>query len=423
MMEALNRKIYRMVKIFRMAARALLIHKLRSILSILGIVCGVMAVLSMISIGAGAKNEALRQIEQLGTRNIYLKAVSLTQGQEYKARRQLSAGLSTDDAAMIKRVCQSVEDVSCIKKVSASITGIGKDILPQFIACSASMAELQNLFIRHGRFILRNDVEKENKICVIGNDVAKSLGPALQLGSHIRIGNHLFKIVGILKQYDYDTNKTSAISIRNYNEMVLIPLGLEKIIGRSSSGRGEAPSGLTEIIIKIKETGQVIDAAAIIKRILEVAHHGVKDFMMVVPQELLKQSQKTMRMFNVILGAIAGISLLVGGIGIMNIMLATVSERMREIGIKRAVGATRGHIIMQFLAESVILTFSGGIFGIASGMAAVFLITTVAGWEVAVTAWAIFLPLIVSVLVGIFFGLYPAYRAAFMNPIAALRYE
>ncbi|MBT8373784.1 MAG: ABC transporter permease, partial [Deltaproteobacteria bacterium] len=392
-------------------------------LSILGIVCGVMAVLSMISIGAGAKNEALRQIEQLGTRNIYLKAVSLTQGQEYKARRQLSTGLSADDAAMIKRVCQSVEDVSCIKKVSASITGIGKDILPQFIACSASMADLQNLFMRHGRFILRSDVENENKVCVIGSDVARRLGPNLQLGGHIRIGNHLFKMVGILKQHDSDTKKTSAISIRNYNEMVFIPLGMEKIIARSSSPRGPSSTGLSEIIIKIKETGQVIDAASIIRRIMEVAHHGVEDFQMVVPQELLKQSQKTMRLFNVILGAIAGISLLVGGIGIMNIMLATVSERMREIGIRRAVGATRGHIIMQFLAESVILTFSGGIFGIASGMVAVLLITTVAGWEIAITSWAIFLPLIVSVLVGISFGLYPAYRAAFMNPIAALRHE
>ncbi len=422
-MAALNRRLYRVYKVFEMASRALLTHKLRSILSILGIVCGVMAVLSMISIGAGARNEALRQIEQLGTRNIYLKAVSLTKGQEYKARRKLSAGLTTDDAVMIKKVCKSVEDVSCIKKVSASITGIGKDISPQFIACSSSVVELQNLFIHHGRFILDHDVKMKNKICVIGSHVAKSLGPTLRLGDHIRIGNHLFKIVGILKQYDYDQKKTSAISIRNYNEMVFIPLGLEKIIGRSSSGRGSAPSGLTEIIIKIKETGQVIDAAAIIKRIMEVAHHGVKDFMMVVPQELLKQSQKTMRMFNIILGAIAGISLLVGGIGIMNIMLATVSERMREIGIRRAVGATRSHIIMQFLTESVILTFTGGIFGIASGIAAVLLITTVAGWEIAVTSWAVFLPLIVSVLVGIFFGLYPACRAAFMNPIAALRYE
>jgi len=412
-----------MYKVFGMAARALMGHKLRSFLSILGIVCGVMAVLSMISIGAGARNEALRQIEQLGTRNIYLKSVSLTKGQRYKARRQLSAGLSTDDAAMIKRVCKSVEDVSCIREVSASITGVGKEISPQFIACSSNLAGLQNLVIRYGRFFLSHDITSENKICVLGSHVVESLGPTLWLGDHIRIGDHLFKIVGILKQHDYHTKNTSAISIKNYNEMVFIPLGLEKIIGQPSSERGMTPSALSEIIIKIKETGQVMDAALIIKRIMEVAHRGVKDFMMVVPQQLLKQSQKTRRMFNIILGTIAGISLLVGGIGIMNIMLATVSERMREIGIRRAVGATRGHIIMQFLAESVILTFTGGIFGIVSGICAVLLITVVAGWEIAVTCRAVFLPLIVSVMVGIFFGLYPACRAAFMNPISALRHE
>lgn len=406
-----------------MATRALMGHKLRSALSILGIVCGVMAVLSMVSIGEGAKNEALRQIELLGTRNIYLKAVSLTAGQEYKARRQLSTGLSVDDARMIKKGCEFVADVGYLKEISASIAGTGREVSPQFIACSASIAGLQNLFIRYGRFIRDRDVERKNKVCVLGSNVAESLGSTVRLGKHIRIGGHLFKVVGILKRYDYNSKKTSAISIRNYNEMVFIPLGLEKIIGQLPSGRGAAPSGLTEIIIKIGQTGQVVSASAVIRRIMEVAHHGVKDFQMVVPQELLKQSQKTRRLFNIVLGAIAGISLLVGGIGIMNIMLATVSERTREVGIRRAVGATRGHIIIHFLAESVILTFTGGIAGIAAGLGAVWLITSIAGWETAVTYAAVFLPLFVSVLVGIFFGLYPACRAASMNPIAALRYE
>jgi putative ABC transport system permease protein len=156
---------------------------------------------------------------------------------------------------------------------------------------------------------------------------------------------------------------------------------------------------------------------------MEVAHHGVRDFQMIVPQELLKQSENTRRMFNIVLGAIAGISLLVGGIGIMNIMLATVSERTREIGIRRAVGATRTHIVGQFLAESVILTGVGGIAGIAAGFAAVRLITAIAGWQTVLTFTAVCLPLLMSLLVGIFFGLYPACRAAFMNPIVALRHE
>lgn len=406
-----------------MATGALLDHKLRSALSIVGIVCGVMAVLSMISIGEGARNEALRQIEQLGTRNIYLKAVALTAGQAYKARRKLSAGLRTDDAEMIKKGCESVADVGYLKEVSASITGAGREISPQFIACSASVAGLQNLDIRYGRFVRNRDLDRKNKVCVLGSNVARSLGPKVWLGSHLRVGNHLFKVVGILKHYDYYSEKTSTVSIRNYNEMVFVPLGLEKIIAQPASGKGAAQTGLTEIIVKIRETGEVIGAAAVIDRIMEIAHHGVKDFQMVVPMELLKQSQKTRRMFNIILGAIAGISLLVGGIGIMNIMLATVSERTREIGIRRAVGATRGHIIVQFLAESVILTFTGGIAGIAAGIGAVWLITSVAGWETAITYLSIFLPLLVSVLVGIFFGLYPAFRAANMNPITALRYE
>ena len=175
-----------------MATRALMGHKLRSALSILGIVCGVMAVLSMVSIGEGAKNEALRQIELLGTRNIYLKAVSLTAGQEYKARRQLSTGLSVDDARMIKKGCEFVADVGYLKEVSASIAGTGREVSPQFIACSASIAGLQNLFIRYGRFIRDRDVERKNKICVLGSNVAESLGSTARLGRPFRIGDHLF---------------------------------------------------------------------------------------------------------------------------------------------------------------------------------------------------------------------------------------
>jgi len=156
---------------------------------------------------------------------------------------------------------------------------------------------------------------------------------------------------------------------------------------------------------------------------MEISHGGVEDFQMVVPQELLRQSQKTQRTFNIVLGSIACISLLVGGIGIMNIMLATVSERTKEIGIRRAVGAAREHIMIQFLAESVLLTFSGGIIGVVAGIAGVWLITAMAGWKTAVTIWSIILSLLMSTLVGIFFGMYPAYHAAKMDPIAALRHE
>jgi putative ABC transport system permease protein len=173
----------------------------------------------------------------------------------------------------------------------------------------------------------------------------------------------------------------------------------------------------------VQKTEQVLKAAGIIRRVMEISHGGVEDYQMVIPQELLQQSQKIQRTFNIVLGSIACISLLVGGIGIMNIMLATVSERTKEIGIRRAVGAAREHIMIQFLAESVILTFSGGIIGIAAGIGGVWFITMLAGWKTAITFWSIIFPLVMSILIGIFFGLYPAHRAAKMDPIAALRHE
>ncbi|KPJ78800.1 MAG: hypothetical protein AMJ54_01545 [Deltaproteobacteria bacterium SG8_13] len=419
----LHNRLYRLYGIFRTAARALMDHKLRSALSVVGIVCGVMAVLSMISIGEGAREQALRQIEQLGTRNIYLKPIRLTGEQAYRARRKLSPGLRADDAAMLKRNCELLSQAACLKEFSASISGTGRQITPQFVACSANLAEIQDLAIHRGRFIRNGDVDRKNKVCVLGSAVAASLGPNMRIGSDLRIEDHLFKIVGALKRREDRAKKTSAVSARNVNEMVFVPLGVERIIAQTPHGQAPPPSEVTEIILQVEDTDQVAEAARIVQRLMEVAHHGVQDFQMVVPRELLKQSEKTRRMFNTILGAIAGISLLVGGIGIMNIMLATVSERTREIGIRRAVGATRTHIVLQFLAESIILTAAGGVAGIAAGVGAVWLITTVAGWQTVVTVVAVCLPLLMSILVGIFFGLYPACRAASMNPIAALRHE
>jgi putative ABC transport system permease protein len=418
-----HNRMCRLIKMVRMAARALMSHKLRSALSVVGIVCGVMAVLSMISIGEGARDEALRQIEQLGTRNIYLKSIQLTGEQVYRARRKLSVGLSADDAAMLKRNCQLLTAVGFLKEFSASLSGSGRQITPQFVACSASIAELQQLHLRSGRFIRPHDVEKKNQVCVLGSGVARRLGPSIDVGSSLRIGDHLFKIVGVLERRNRRTKNASTVSTRNINEMIFVPLGLESLAGHTQSGTVSSPSAVTEIVVQAVDTDQVADAATIVERLMEVAHHGVRDFQMIVPQELLKQSENTRRMFNIVLGAIAGISLLVGGIGIMNIMLATVSERTREIGIRRAVGATRTHIVGQFLAESVILTGVGGIAGIAAGFAAVRLITAIAGWQTVLTFTAVCLPLLMSLLVGIFFGLYPACRAAFMNPIVALRHE
>ena len=180
---------------------------------------------------------------------------------------------------------------------------------------------------------------------------------------------------------------------------------------------------LSEIVVQVSRTRDVQAAAALIKRIMAVAHNHIQDYQLLVPLELLKQAERTQRTFNLVLGAIAGISLLVGGIGIMNIMLATVSERTREIGIRRAVGATRGHIMAHFLVESVFLTATGGIIGLLCGLGAVKIISSLAGWNVVISSWSAALPLLISLMVGIFFGLYPARQAASVDPIVALRHH
>ncbi|MGD8769551.1 MAG: ABC transporter permease [Desulfobacterales bacterium] len=417
---------YKTTKILRVAVRSLLQQKLRSFLSALGVVCGVMAVVAMISVGEGAKKETVSQIEQLGTRNIYIKAVPLTKDQAARAREHLSRGLNIADLKRIEKGCVITERVGCLREVSASILGLAREISPQVVACSANYAELQSMHISAGRFIASQDRRQKNLVCVLGNDVARLLGGRGRPGSFIRIDDHLFKVVGILSRIERQTGKSSTVSVRNYNEMVFVPLETAGTLKRRGGGlkkRVGTAHQLSEIVAQVARTEDVMAAAELVKRIMEVSHNYAQDYQLLVPLELLKQAERTQRTFNLVLGAIAGISLLVGGIGIMNIMLATVSERTREIGIRRAVGATRRHIIVHFLSESVILTVSGGIIGLMFGFAAVWVISWIAGWRVAISLWGVALPLLMSFLVGIFFGLYPARQAANVDPIVALRHD
>jgi len=411
------------LKIIVIAIRSLLQHKLRAALSILGVICGVMAVLAMVSIGEGAKRESLSQIEQLGTNNIYLKAISLTETQEKAARERLSRGLTIYDKHRIMKGCSVVKDVACLNELTASMIGMIREISPQIVACSPNYIQVQKLFLSQGRFITDFDIEHKNLVCVVGDNVAESLGPVGKPGSHIRIEEHIFKVVGVLRRYQKKAAKSSAVALRNYNNMVFVPLGTEGVLDQARDIIGPIKRELTEIVIQTYRADQVLETAELIERIMGISHGGVKDYQMVIPLELLQQSQKTQRTFNIVLGSIAFISLLVGGIGIMNIMLTTVSERTREIGIRRAVGAAQEDIIIQFLVESVILTFSGGLFGIIAGIGGVWLITSLAGWKTAITLWSLILPLCMSIFVGIFFGLYPAYQAAKMDPISALHHE
>jgi putative ABC transport system permease protein len=418
--------LYNTRQIVRVALRSLLHQKLRSLLSVLGVVCGVMAVVAMISIGEGAKQETVHQIEQLGTKNIYIKAVALTDSQVAKARERLSRGLTMADLLRIENGCQRAKQIASLKEITASILGLPREITPQVVACSANYAMLLGLHISDGRFIAPQDRYRKNLVCALGSEVARRLETLGKPGQFIRINQHMVKVVGILNRIEQQTGGASTVSTRNYNEMVFVPLETAGTLSSKSAGGAKKISTahqLSEIAIQVARVEDVLPTAQLAKRIMAVAHHGARDYQFIVPLELLKQAERTQRTFNLVLGAIAGISLLVGGIGIMNIMLATVSERTREIGIRRAVGATRRHIVVHFLLESVMLTISGGIIGLLCGLGAVGAISWFAGWRVAVSLWAVALPVIMSFLVGIFFGLYPARQAAQVDPIVALRHE
>jgi len=356
----------------------------------------------MISIGEGARKKALQQIEHLGTNNIYLKS-------------QTSATLSTHDRDRILKNCTAVESIATIRDIQAIPKVSANNSTIKIISCSSNLSSILGLKIINGRFITMQDVKNRNLIAVLGSDTCRYFGHEGNIGGFIRIDDLYFKVVGIVSRTTGQTQ--SSVVSRDYSNMIFLPSGTSLGLHNPNENLEEP---LNEMIIKIINKDDVIGAATIIQRILKLARKGQEDYEIVIPLELLNQAKKTQRMFNIVLGSIAFISLVVGGIGIMNIMLATVTERTREIGIRRAVGASKFHIIIQFLVEAVILTTTGGVIGVIIGVLCVWGIKYSFNFEMDITLTAIIIPLIMAFLTGIFFGIYPAKRAADMDPADAL---
>lgn len=400
------------------SVRSLLLHRLRSLLSTLGILFGVCAVLAMLSIGEGAKQETIEQIQQLGINTMMVRQNTLSEAQQQQARQSRSSGLTEKDALFIEKGVPNIAMIAPVKSVKASLPGTLENMAPEIIAVTSSYKDIKSLSLAEGRFICDTDQKSKQLVCVLGGNVAKALGAAGRVGGTLRIENTLFQIVGVLKANQWTSSKNAFLATKNNNLAVFIPLGSEGVLRTHA----HLDNSLSEIILQMKPNQNPHKISEIIKNILSRFHGYYEDYQIIIPQELLNQANQTQRTFNLVLGSIAAISLLVGGIGIMNMMLANVSERIREIGIRRALGATRMDILLQFLTETLILTLFGAFLGIVIGCCFSFGIGYFAGWKTIVTVWSLALSLGMAMVVGICSGIYPAYQAGNLHPLVALRH-
>lgn len=393
-------------------------HKLRTALTLLGMIFGVGAVIAMLSVGEGAEKEALKMIESMGVRNLVVNARP-TDGEALKSIREHSLGLNLRDVESAKDTLPFVEQWSAEKQVKTfSLFSLEGRSDAQVKGVTSSYFSLTALKLSEGKIFNSDDERYYNQVAVLGPEAARSLFPQGQaIGSVIKVNHQWFTVVGVLTDADTGQSKIQGVKLGGERNQVFIPLStaLKKLDFKPLEDELDA------FKVSISEGVEPSLAAKSLRHLIDRRHGGERDYDIVVPADLLAQHQKTQQIFNIVMACVAGISLLVGGIGIMNIMLATIMERTGEIGLLRALGARRKDIARQFLIESIAISATGGIIGIGVGLLLAMVISIAAGWPVAWSPFAIILALGVCMTIGVGFGLYPAKKAAKLDPIVALQ--
>ncbi|MCL5281063.1 MAG: ABC transporter permease [Planctomycetes bacterium] len=418
----------RVVRNIWLGIENLLLHKLRSFLTMLGVVFGVGSVVAMLSVGEGASKHALDQIRKLGSNNIIITSMkSAEEEQASTSHAHMSVyGLTYEDHRRLTSSFANIRQVAPAKLMRKDSRLRERAMELRVVGATSEWFHLVPRDLVAGRIILPADQEQRAPVAVLTEFGArKLLATENTIGQTLRIGGNQFEVIGIIKS---ESGQAGNIQIPDQDIDVYIPLEVAQryfgdIFAKRTAGSDERERvELHQIIIQVDDPKNAEMVGAGIERMLGMFHKK-KDYAVSIPLALLKQAEATKRTFNIVLGSIAGISLLVGGIGIMNIMLASVTERTREIGIRRAIGAKRKQIVFQFLIETVVLSTTGGLIGLGLGVLIPLLITHFSNMPTVITANGIFLPLFVSMAIGIVFGIYPALNAARVDPIIALRHE
>lgn len=404
-----------------LAVKGLADHKVRSFLTMLGIIFGVASVIAMLSIGEGAKREAIAKYKDLGVNNIIVREKKLSDTELEEVRAKFSPGLSLHDAEVIAEIVPEVTSVASQAEISADVKYEDKSVRSTVIGVTPEFLRIMNYTPQSGEFISDFHNGARLKVCVIGAGVASTLFPGEEaVGKMIKIEDQWVEVVGVLETKTLFAETVGELAARDLNTDVYMPL--TTFLGRFNAEQ-VLSSQIQQITVQVENSGRLMESSVLIDEILKRHHFNNKDYDIVIPYELLKQEEKERQVFNILLGAIAAISLIVGGIGIMNIMLATVMERTREIGIRRAIGATKSDIMNQFVSEAVAISIAGGIIGVLLGITLSLLVSVFTDITTYVQLYSIVIAFAFSVIVGVSFGYLPAKNAANLKPVDSIRYE